>query len=274
MAKEDENANARPSRIVTRSKPPSTSSTTVTGVSTRSSALADANAQNKRKREALGEVTGKAVNNRVKATLDPKGKGKESVAIKPTKPPATATVGTTSRVPLRPVPARSKTNNAPQVKIKSDAIVLEPTAKAVPVVEIPVHPNPARRAPFRSTTSTNIASTTVTTNRRVTQKKVRSVYLDRDLAPINEEPLTKKRRTSSEAPEEVVEEDSDALAENVQPESTAVPSAETQDWDDLDREDDDDPLMVSEYVVDIFNYLKLLEVSIPLPSVRDGYINP
>lgn len=219
-------------------------------------------------------MTGKAVNNRVKATLDPKGKGKESVAIKPTKPPATATVGTTSRVPLRPVPARSKTNNAPQVKIKSDAIVLEPTAKAVPVVEIPVHPNPARRAPFRSTTSTNIASTTVTTNRRVTQKKVRSVYLDRDLAPINEEPLTKKRRTSSEAPEEVVEEDSDALAENVLPESTAVPSAETQDWDDLDREDDDDPLMVSEYVVDIFNYLKLLEVSIPLPSVRDGYINP
>ena len=33
-----------------------------------------------------------------------------------------------------------------------------------------------------------------------------------------------------------------------------------QDWDDLDAEDEDDPLMVSEYVVDIFNYLKKVEV--------------
>jgi G2/mitotic-specific cyclin 2 len=33
-----------------------------------------------------------------------------------------------------------------------------------------------------------------------------------------------------------------------------------QDWDDLDAVDGDDPLMVSEYVVEIFDYLRELEV--------------
>jgi len=32
------------------------------------------------------------------------------------------------------------------------------------------------------------------------------------------------------------------------------------DWDDLDAEDAEDPLMVSEYVVEIFEYMKNLEV--------------
>ena len=37
-----------------------------------------------------------------------------------------------------------------------------------------------------------------------------------------------------------------------------------QDWDDLDAEEANDPLMVSEYVVDIFDYLRQIEV---LPSL-------
>lgn len=35
------------------------------------------------------------------------------------------------------------------------------------------------------------------------------------------------------------------------------------DWDDLDAADANDPLMVSEYVVEIFNYMRDLEVYIP-----------
>ncbi len=42
---------------------------------------------------------------------------------------------------------------------------------------------------------------------------------------------------------------------------------ETIDWDDLDEEDADDPLMVSEYVVDVFEYLRELEKkTVPDPS--------
>lgn len=33
------------------------------------------------------------------------------------------------------------------------------------------------------------------------------------------------------------------------------------DWDDLDAEDSGDPLMVSDYVVEIFDYMKELEVN-------------
>jgi len=36
---------------------------------------------------------------------------------------------------------------------------------------------------------------------------------------------------------------------------------EIQEWDDLDVEDEDDPLMVSEYVADIFEYMQVLEVN-------------
>lgn len=34
----------------------------------------------------------------------------------------------------------------------------------------------------------------------------------------------------------------------------------TQNWDDLDAEDRDDPMMVTEYVNDIFEYMRILEV--------------
>ena len=39
-----------------------------------------------------------------------------------------------------------------------------------------------------------------------------------------------------------------------------------QDWDDLDAADANDPLMVSDYVVEIFDYMRELEV--PQPSCR------
>jgi G2/mitotic-specific cyclin 1/2 len=74
----------------------------------------------------------------------------------------------------------------------------------------------------------------------------------------------KKRRTSSEAPvseaqlfEEQVAADLEALAD-AEPEA----DPEGDEWDDLDAEDADDPLMVSEYVVEIFHYMKEIEVRI------------
>ena len=43
------------------------------------------------------------------------------------------------------------------------------------------------------------------------------------------------------------------------------------DWDDLDAADANDPLMVSEYVVEIFNYMRELEVLPPL--LRESHSN-
>lgn len=81
---------------------------------------------------------------------------------------------------------------------------------------------------------------------------------------VEDDRVFKKRRTSSEAPEEVKSFDeqhevAQALEFGVDSEPEADPNG--HDWDDLDAEDADDPLMVSEYVSEIFLYMKQLEVS-------------
>jgi G2/mitotic-specific cyclin 1/2 len=79
----------------------------------------------------------------------------------------------------------------------------------------------------------------------------------------------KKRRTSSEAPvsegemfEQELRQNSDAGAADLEAFANAEPEADPEgdEWDDLDAEDADDPLMVSEYVVEIFKYMKEIEV--------------
>ncbi|KAF8156984.1 cyclin-like protein [Crassisporium funariophilum] len=58
--------------------------------------------------------------------------------------------------------------------------------------------------------------------------------------------------------------DADKVAAELEPEQT---SASAQLWDDLDAEDWDDPVMVSEYVVDVCVYLKELELAtLPNPD--------
>ena len=76
----------------------------------------------------------------------------------------------------------------------------------------------------------------------------------------------KKRRTSSEAPETDVDELAKHEAEVAAVlDADGIPEADPdgEEWDDLDAEDSEDPLMVSEYVVEIFKYMKQTEVRAP-----------
>jgi G2/mitotic-specific cyclin 2 len=82
----------------------------------------------------------------------------------------------------------------------------------------------------------------------------------------------KKRRTSSEVPaseaqmfEEELRQNSEAGAADLEAfaNTEAEADPEGDEWDDLDAEDADDPLMVSEYVVEIFKYMKEIEVYHP-----------
>ncbi|KAJ7157973.1 g2/mitotic-specific cyclin cdc13 [Mycena crocata] len=79
----------------------------------------------------------------------------------------------------------------------------------------------------------------------------------------DEQPTSKRQRTSSVGPDDV---------EEIAAELTVYSDDEEADpdgdqWEDLDAEDWDDPLMVSEYVVDIQRYLKEAEMStMPNPS--------
>jgi hypothetical protein len=90
----------------------------------------------------------------------------------------------------------------------------------------------------------------------------------------------KKPRTSSEAGDLERRQVEDALVVAADEEETAFVARRElvlgevehdpngPDWDDLDEEDKDDPQMVSEYVIEIFEYLKDVEVSVGFCGAR------
>ncbi|KIK44194.1 hypothetical protein CY34DRAFT_80349 [Suillus luteus UH-Slu-Lm8-n1] len=256
VQKDSENANARPSRIISRVKPPSTSAipaptatlqSRALGATAASRAKVGANDENKvdlalqgkRKREALGEVTTKNINkNKAAATAAKDGKGKGKEVVPPTKETFDGVViKAKPAISLRQitVPTRRTTRSAiaPEVKPLKD-VKEEPAVNDEDAMAVDDHPSAE------------------------TQEEVQD---DR---------VFKKRRTSSDAPETDIDEQARHEAEvaavldvDVAPEA----DPDGDEWDDLDAEDSDDPLMVSEYVVEIFKYMKLTElITLPNPE--------
>ncbi|PPQ93566.1 hypothetical protein CVT25_005558 [Psilocybe cyanescens] len=294
--KENENANARPSRISTRSKPLGLTSTTAgltgaTGGVTRATAASRAktsvvpdskidNLAGKRKREALGEV---AVASSNKPTgVASKGKEKETydgVMIKGK--------GVATRQPLRTVAGTrqdtlSVTKKEPTIHVKSkqDAVVVV-DANAM-VIDVPTQVQVAlpKIAVRRSTV---VKESHIPAARRADVHRRASLRSGRHLVE-EEEPAHKKRRTSSIPPEEEPQAVEEAQAQTeedlhharILAEMEAFadePEADPEDsaWDDLDADDTDDPLMVSEYVQDIFQYLKQVELTtMPNPNYMEN----
>ncbi|KAJ6590582.1 g2/mitotic-specific cyclin cdc13 [Mycena vulgaris] len=312
--KDNENANARPSRINTRAKPLSVNAaavaTNVTGGSTRATAAtaasrakiglnstADTKSEapaGKRKREALGEVTALA-NNRTKAQ-QAKGKEKEGAIKKEKSDSATgkATTVRTTRQPLRTVAITrhnrvvDESESLPEVK--EEAHVLEVPDENAMLIDLPPQPAlpavPVRKSLVsRENTSVATRHSDAASRRPTTRSSLLVPQRQQELEDEADEPAHKRRRTSSEAPEEPEEEDEAAMEEaRLQAEEELItariaaeleayandePEAdpETSPWDDLDADDVDDPVMVSEYVVDIFNYLKQVELTtMPNPN--------
>ncbi|KAJ6631143.1 cyclin-like protein [Mycena sp. CBHHK59/15] len=313
--KDNENANARPSRINTRAKPLSVNgaaaATNATGGSTRATAPTAASRAKtglnsgtegkadlpagKRKREALGEVTALA-NNKTKAQPS-KGKEKEGVVKKDKLDAATGKVTTvrTTRQPLRTVAVTRQ--NAPIVD-ESEAVlevtehrvleVLDENAMAIDLPPQPALPSIPIRKSLVSRENTSVATrhSDAASRRPSTRSSIPVPQRQQELEDEDDEAnrVHKRRRTSSEAPEEQ-EEDLEALeqarlsaeedlitariAAELEAYANDEPEAdpETSPWDDLDADDVDDPVMVSEYVVDIFNYLKQVELTtMPNPN--------
>ncbi|KAH0581885.1 hypothetical protein H2248_011569 [Termitomyces sp. 'cryptogamus'] len=298
-AKDSENANARPSRITTRTKPASLASATIAaGGTSRATAGTAAsrgkiNAENKvdaiagkRKREALGEVTSLLTNNKPAV-----GKGKDKEAVKEkfdgvvikSKAPV-------SRQPLRTVAgtrqaARTTAATATKVlvleevkekaaKVEDDnAMVVDPPALQVPSITI-----------RKSSVSKERNSTTQSRSDAQRRISLRTATVQRQVDDAESDRVFKKRRTSSETPEEIpgevegdqlLNEEELAVAqlaaefESYADEPEADP--EGSQWDDLDADDIDDPLMVSDYVVEIFNYLKQIEITtMPNPNYMES----
>ncbi|KAG1719578.1 cyclin-like protein [Suillus lakei] len=207
---DSENANARPSRIISHVKPPSTS--------------------------AIPAPT---------ATLQSKAFGATSALAKPT-------------IPLRQItaPIRRTTRSAIAPEVKPLKDVKEEIASndddAMAVDDHPPVPAPSRRVSTRRSGAN--------TQQVITQEVQRR-------NEVHDNRVSKKRRTSSDAPETDIDEQAQHEAEVAAVlDADVAPEADPDgdEWGDLDA---DDPVMVSEYVVEIFKYMKQTElITLPNPE--------
>lgn len=244
----------------------------------------DAATQGKRKRDALAQVPKNA--NKTKTALAPKevktkgndlpsAKAKfDGVVIKSKAPPSTG-----NRQPLSTVATtrRPSKATAPQPKVRPLARVNEDLEPA------PVHTDDAMAVDVAPSAPKTIAKgvhrpSAVTASHVIKQEVKRADLSKRTTSHLNVKTETreegdnrvfKKRRTSSDIPDEakLFEEQEEheaqvaaSLDAGIDSEPEADPNGD--EWNDLDAEDGDDPLMVSEYVNEIFNYMKNVEVSV------------
>jgi G2/mitotic-specific cyclin 2 len=232
----------------------------------------------KRKREALGEVT-LVTNNQ--PTLAG-GKAKDQNDIKKEKFDGVVLKSKTvaTRQPLRTVAGTRQSTKTTTVAVNPTS--LEEVKEGVEVIKVPdddamvVDPVPPQLSKIAVRRSLIARENVVLPRRsdalrRVSARSVAGAH--QQLAEDAEtDRVFKKRRTSSDAPDETPEVEQDAqlraeaeAAEKLSTEIEAYADEEEADpecsaWDDLDADDLDDPLMVSEYVVEIFQYLKQVEV--------------
>lgn len=246
----------------------------------------------KRKREALGEVTNK---NKSKL-LDGKGDSKDALKKPSTSTTTRVPLGerkTTAAVSrhIRASSTTTEQSTEDGLKHGDGAMVVDDNRpiRASRRISTRVVGSTSTTATSRATTSatattaassrrqvgaSSIKAATSTTaasrTRTIARRPLGSVQPKED-PDADVQPLHKKRRTSSIGPEDlkaeefkepvlmqVVEETE--VKEEVEDDKRVV-RAEPTVWDDLDKEDEGDPLMVSEYVNEIFQYLLKLEAS-------------
>ncbi|KIY48434.1 hypothetical protein FISHEDRAFT_65729 [Fistulina hepatica ATCC 64428] len=292
-ARDNENANARPSR--SRAKPPSTAAaapsskdtaraTAPTAASRARNATADTNHVKvaeapigKRKRAALGELTTIVSNNKPKGAkrVSKDGKVFDGVVLK-----------TRARQPLQQVDAPQKKN----AQEPDDIEIIEDTDDNADVHHgngMVVDKQQPKRALPSLTVRRSLARETTNGRSRTSHHHVRNSSTTHHRQADDDaeaDRVFKKRRTSSEAPEDVqalheaqIAADEAAveaaLEAEMQEYADSEPEAdpETSRWDDLDAQDDDDPAMVSEYVVEIFQYMRELEArTMPNPNYMEN----
>lgn len=260
----------------------------------------------KRKREALGEVTTKNVKG-PKAPLDKENHHKTVPYVEVTVPPLRTTrpagaaappAGVSSRptvvIERRVASASAVSRNRPtrlavkEEEVKEEAheqVVVEQEEEQAAIDEDAMVIDESAAAPVRASRrlSTRIAAPTTSTagatsRRTVSVRRTTTTTTSRtrrvkqeDQEEETVEHVAKKLRTSSPGLDEtvVLRDTANGLSEDMA-EAQANALIEEAKWDDLDKEDEGDPLMVSEYVVEIFAYLQHLEtLTMPNPNYID-----
>ncbi|KAI5819728.1 cyclin domain-containing protein [Pyronema omphalodes] len=191
-----------------------------------------------RKRAALGDVS-----NVHKAEAGGAAGADKKIVLKRTT--KTTAAATTKPVPTNGITKAARTTRAAPIK-----------ATAKPVVEITKKPSGSGSGALRPKKRTAPSKTKEVEevedeeNKAVPAVKVaKAVEVQAEEAP--EPPVAKRPRVENQA-------------------TKVLTAAEVTGWDNLDEEDAEDPLMVSEYVNEIFDYLKKLEPETqPNPNYMD-----
>lgn len=209
-----------------------------------------------RKRAALGDLTNA---NRARATAGvartTAASGKEGVATRLTK--TTASAAGTSKVPR----AESSTTAGKRLATRSN----DDDARSTRVVRRAVTSNGTGAANTRAAVATSIPSRSNASSRTdaAAARRVRSTKQADEEANGNGDADRENKRIKV-GEHDVADDDAgdahQAMAEQgfKAEDNDVVPK--DAGWEDLDTEDADDPLMVAEYVNEIFAYMKEIEV--------------
>lgn len=263
--KDNENANARPSRVATRAKTFATTATDIPTSHATAPTLASKakiggstleNPVGRKKRNVLVEVTGLVNKNK-----NGQGKGSGSGTTKGKEKEVEEAIESKPKVAVRPMRESLRTAAALVAKRGTRAASVSTTSSQVTDViagkekptrvlarDGPVFVKPPAPAPAPVV------------------KRKPSV---RDTEDAETDRAFKRRHTEDPADEFHIDEESQAEADKIARELVAVDqtAGDVQLWDDLDAEDWDDPAMVSEYVAEVCVYLKEIEVSFIMPRV-------
>ncbi|KAF8734862.1 A B D E cyclin, partial [Rhizoctonia solani] len=216
----------------------------------------------KRKRDALGELTNKNKAKTIPKDKDgkPLGKGKDPLHKR------SESVSSVSgkHEEVMEVDASKATSEETDRPRFSRRI----SARTVSTSSVPAHPSAATTAQVTGRRAVSAAGTRLLRTQSARAATTTTSEASLPAAPPStsgahrptpedepEGPAYKRRRTSSLDAEEA----SRAVA-HIKEKSQGPDSIEVEEpWTDLDKDDDGDPLMVSEYVVDIFNYMLEIE---------------
>lgn len=226
-----------------------------------------------RKRAAFGEVTNKrepagsvaAAGGASKAGASKAGEKQTTVV----KAPRRTRASTAAEEAIDDQPAKNDNNDdtRPIAVRKRAATATTATGAAASTSTTARGRRPAVAG---ASTSRSRVPSTSTTSKREALDDVNGNEIDDDALAVP----TKRARTSSPfkaegvtaaTKMEVEAEQKQSLKETLAQEVADTKPAKDEGWQDLDAEDDDDPMMVNEYVRDIFIYMQKLEVRPNLP---------
>ena len=249
---------AKPTSTTESSKDPAKSSIPVMKRSESSKTITTT-----KSRSALGEVTNAG---KRKSSGSAGAKGKDKVERKP--------LSSTTAAPAPGAMPMRRTRSS-VTETKSGLATGEKEKVPVGKRKIASAVNPSRPVRSRSTTASTSTTSALDISKPLAERVLNVKDEVRDKDEEEEEPVPKRRRTSTPP----VADDDDDLVDEAQYDedgqeillssggqaigmkSPKRARARDEGWDDLDAEDEGDPTMVSEYVVDAFRYMMALEVS-------------